>query len=175
MGILRLSTLLRAGWCGSGSRRVDGKTGGGWSWDWLYAVNAGLWGDCGEDGYICMRAGENAPRVAVDTRPNLPRIKIYQTPSYLSRRSERAAIVLLNPLPQKVLQLYSLISYILIFFFYKSIVLPGFAGGSESYCWKVALWGGRASARWVRLLRWLYMGGRWGLMVWVFGMIISMP
>ncbi len=106
----------------------------GGAWNRLYAVNAGLWGDCGEDGYICMRAGENAPRVAVDTRPNLPRIKIYQTPSYLSRRSERAAIVLLNPLPQKVLQLYSLISYIHNFFFYKSIVLPGFAGGSESYC-----------------------------------------
>ncbi len=69
----------------------------GGSWNRLYAVNAGLWGDCGEDGYICMRAGENAPRVAVDTRPNLPRIKIYQTPSYPSCQSERAAIVLLNP------------------------------------------------------------------------------
>ena len=134
MGYCACQHLLRGDGRVRAGRPPDGKRASGGAWNRLYAVNAGLWGDCGEDGYICMRAGENAPRVAVDTRLHLPRIKIYQTPSYLSRRSERAAIVLLNPLPQKVLQLYSLISYIHNFFFYKSIVLPGFAGGSESYC-----------------------------------------
>ena len=129
MGYCACQHLLRGDGRVRAGRPADGKRASGGAWNRLYATNAGLWGDCGEDGYICMRAGENAPRVAVGTRLHLPRIKIYQTPSYPSRQSGRAAIVLLDPLPPKVLQLYSLISYILIFFFIRVSYCQDLLGG----------------------------------------------
>lgn len=134
MGYCACQHLLRGDGRGCGCPPGGRKTVARRTTESVVRHQRGPWRRFGGKGAYPMAGGQNGAHATVDTKRHLPRIKIYQTPSYLSRRSERAAIVLLNPLPQKVLQLYSLISYILIFFFYKSIVLPGFAGGAESYC-----------------------------------------
>ena len=157
--LLRGDGRVRAG------RPADGKRATGGAWNRLYATNAGLWGDCGEDGYICMRAGENAPRVAVDTRLHLPRIKIYQTPSYPSCQSERAAIVLLNPLPPKGIAIvFSYILYTNFFFFIRVSYCQDLLGGRSRIAERLLFWEMRAKGKWGKIEKVGMMGGRLVLM-----------